>query len=281
MEFVLLAILLVCGVIYLLPAIIAFRRKHPNRFLIAALNTMTGMTVLGWYFALRAALNAPGSPAAQTTPTGSVAPAAVPRSVTPKRRVRRPPPEQSIFTADIDTTEPVRTQASQPSNQTQRRTKMGFFKAIGTCLGKYAVFDGRASRSEYWWFSLFCGVVFALALAYVGDAAWLAIIPLFLPMLAASIRRLHDIDKSGWYVLVSFIPFGIFVMLYWHVQAGTQGENRFGPDPLLAVEANGVSPIASSVSDKAGQLQKLKSLLDEGTITPDEFDRMKKDVLAG
>ena len=53
---------------------------------------------------------------------------------------------------------------------------------------------------------------------------------LLLPGLAVSVRRLHDIDRSGWWVLIAFIPIiGLIVLIYWYVQPGTAGENRFGP----------------------------------------------------
>lgn len=123
---------------------------------------------------------------------------------------------------------------------------MGFGEAVRTCLSKYATFSGRASRSEYWWFYLFCAllvgaamVVDVLMLGYDPDVptavpwlTFLAILAIVLPSLAAAIRRLHDTDKSGWWYLISLVPFvGGIVLLIFLVIAGTDGDNRFGPKP--------------------------------------------------
>ena len=62
---------------------------------------------------------------------------------------------------------------------------------------------------------------------------------LMLPSIAVSVRRLHDIDKSGWWVLLSLIPIvGIIVLIVWYVRAGQTGNNRFGDDPLAAVASD-------------------------------------------
>lgn len=124
---------------------------------------------------------------------------------------------------------------------------MGFGEAIQTCLAKYATFRGRASRSEYWWFYLFFLLVLTataiLDMALLGydpanpsAAPWLSVVgllALFLPSLAAAIRRLHDTDKSGWWYLLTFVPVvGGIVLLIFLLLRGTAGSNRFGPDPL-------------------------------------------------
>lgn len=124
---------------------------------------------------------------------------------------------------------------------------MGFKEAVSSCLSKYATFSGRASRSEYWWFYLFCFLAFLgtiiLDMALLGydpenplDVPWLtlaAVFGLFLPSLAAAIRRLHDTDKSGWWYLIALVPLiGGIVLLVFLVLKGTEGPNRFGPDPL-------------------------------------------------
>ncbi len=110
---------------------------------------------------------------------------------------------------------------------------MTFVDSIKTCLNKYVDFSGRATRSEYWWFYL------AYLLAYVGVAALAALtgssifgilamvlsLGLLLPQIAAGVRRMHDSDKSGWFLLVPFYN------LYLAVIPGTPGDNRFGPPP--------------------------------------------------
>lgn len=116
---------------------------------------------------------------------------------------------------------------------------MTFAEAISTCFSKYATFSGRALRSEYWWFALFniiVSVVLNLLVQAIGPESavlnLLAIVVglgLFLPGLAVSVRRLHDIDKSGWWLLVGLIPLiGIILMVIWFCTKGSVGENRFG-----------------------------------------------------
>jgi uncharacterized membrane protein YhaH (DUF805 family) len=117
---------------------------------------------------------------------------------------------------------------------------MGFGDAIRSCFAKYATFTGRAPRSEYWYFLLFqalLGVV-AAVVSMAIDSNVLSILvdlALFLPSLAVGVRRLHDIDKSGWWLLLGFIPVIGWVMLFiWACTKGSLGPNRFGPDPLPA-----------------------------------------------
>jgi len=157
---------------------------------------------------------------------------------------------------------------------------MDFFQAIESCFKKYATFSGRASRSEYWFFVLFrfiTGVIATLldktalqdyTFTYhignkVEEAGLMGIIlgvVLFMPGVAVLFRRLHDINKSGWWIagimvytflagcisglalffhlayvqmfvaVAIIIPF--LLLLYWLVKKGTPGDNRFGPDPL-------------------------------------------------
>jgi len=121
---------------------------------------------------------------------------------------------------------------------------MGFGRAIATtCFRKYAVFSGRASRSEYWFFALFYVLIFIPLtivdmIAFRGSAnvfSTLALLILFLPNLAVSVRRLHDIDMSGWFLLIEFIPLiGWIFMIVWGCQRGTDGPNRFGMGPAGA-----------------------------------------------
>lgn len=88
---------------------------------------------------------------------------------------------------------------------------MTFDAAIRDGLSKYAQFNGRSSRSAYWWFVLFSVLVYVatdIVDAVIGTPIFtvLAVIGLFLPSLAVLVRRLHDTDRSGWWVLISFVP---------------------------------------------------------------------------
>jgi uncharacterized membrane protein YhaH (DUF805 family) len=109
---------------------------------------------------------------------------------------------------------------------------MGFVEAIQSGLGKYAEFDGRACRSEYWYFHLFAFLAVFVGLI-TGPVDVLIALVLFLPTLAVNVRRLHDINKSGWYIFIACIPLvGPVILLIWHCARGTDGDNQFGPDPI-------------------------------------------------
>ncbi len=121
---------------------------------------------------------------------------------------------------------------------------MGFGDAITSVLRNYITFTGRAPRSEYWFWVLF--VLIVSIVASILDAAifpWSSVgsgpvslivtFGLLLPNISVSIRRLHDIDRTGWWLLIGLIPLiGIIVLLVWACTKGTPGPNRFGPDPL-------------------------------------------------
>jgi uncharacterized membrane protein YhaH (DUF805 family) len=111
---------------------------------------------------------------------------------------------------------------------------MGFGEAISTCFRKYVVFGGRAVRSEYWFFILFQFLV-VVALSIVdlvvgtGVLSSIASLALLLPTLAVGARRLHDTDKSGWWLLIGLIPLiGAIVLIVFFCQEGTPGANRYG-----------------------------------------------------
>jgi len=145
---------------------------------------------------------------------------------------------------------------------------MVFGEAIKTCFSKYATFTGRAQRSEFWYFVLLfviaeiAGIIIDEA-TDTGVAGKLITLVLFLPFLAVFARRLHDIGRTGWWVLLPFVPVlistwiiivetpGVFdissgsgigaivvtlivsiLLLVWCSSRGTSGQNRFGPDPL-------------------------------------------------
>lgn len=115
---------------------------------------------------------------------------------------------------------------------------MNFPDVVRTCFQKYVVFNGRAARSEYWFWVLFTfigsfvlGIVDGiLGMQLLGGLFTLAVL---LPSISVGVRRLHDIDKSGWWILINLIPIiGLIVFIFWAVTKGTAGDNRFGADPL-------------------------------------------------
>ncbi len=122
--------------------------------------------------------------------------------------------------------------------------------AINRCIKeKYAKASGRACRSEYWFFCLFCFLLeFVIAFVggflagFLGSEAIAGLFDLLLfvveigllcPSFGVAIRRLHDTNRSGWWLLIALIPLiGIIVLFIFLVSKGTSGDNRFGPDPL-------------------------------------------------
>ena len=113
---------------------------------------------------------------------------------------------------------------------------MTFGESVSTCIKKYFVFEGRASRSEYWWFQLIVSPSYFISTFFENDIAYIFLgITLFtlIPAISAGVRRLHDTNRSGFFLLISFIPFiGGLILLFFLIPEGTKGKNRFGPDPL-------------------------------------------------
>jgi len=86
-------------------------------------------------------------------------------------------------------------------------------QAVKTCFSKYIDFSGRASRPEYWWFALFI-FVGSLIVSMLSSVLGLVFaVATFLPSLSAAVRRLHDTERSGWWVLVAFVPFIGWIIL--------------------------------------------------------------------
>jgi uncharacterized membrane protein YhaH (DUF805 family) len=110
---------------------------------------------------------------------------------------------------------------------------MDFGAAIKTCFRKYADFTGRAVRSEYWWFVLFVFVVYAILAALYRPLGLVFDLAIILPHLAVGARRLHDTDRSAWWLLIGLIPIvGWIVLLIFFVQRSQSNNNRFGAVPL-------------------------------------------------
>jgi uncharacterized membrane protein YhaH (DUF805 family) len=123
-----------------------------------------------------------------------------------------------------------------------------FGEAVRSGFDHYAKFDGRASRPAFWWWFLF-GILVAIG-ANIIDAilgTWgvvngLAGLALLLPNLSVAIRRLHDTDHSGWWVLIGLIPIiGWIVLLIFYLRESDPGENQYGPPPVAGVPAPSVA----------------------------------------
>ena len=109
---------------------------------------------------------------------------------------------------------------------------MSFTDAIRACFTKYADFNGRAKRPEYWWWVLFLYLGCAV-LKFVNIYIYLAFVfATIVPNYAAGVRRLHDINKSGWMQLLWLIPIlGWIYLIYLLAQPGDAGDNQYGSPP--------------------------------------------------
>lgn len=125
---------------------------------------------------------------------------------------------------------------------------MGMMEAVRLFFKNYTKFQGRSRRAEYWWVQLFFLLISIAAMIVMGIFAamgdigimiasilyiilLLASLACLIPGLAVSFRRLHDTDRSAWWLLIALIPFGSIVLLVFFCLEGTQGPNKFGADP--------------------------------------------------
>ena len=102
---------------------------------------------------------------------------------------------------------------------------MNFQTAIRSGFQNYTNFKGRASRAEYWWWALFTGILSILLSSISDSLGNLGSLVTLLPSIAVAIRRVHDVDRAGWFILV---PIYNLVLV---LRRGDSGENRFGPPP--------------------------------------------------
>jgi len=117
-----------------------------------------------------------------------------------------------------------------------------------TVLKRYVLFIGRAGQAEFWWFFLI-NLLVTIALAFIdkltgtlnpeggyGLLSGLYTLAVLLPTIAVSVRRLHDIGRNGWWLLIGLIPVvGTIILLALFLLEGTAGDNRFGPSPKGAI----------------------------------------------
>jgi len=112
-------------------------------------------------------------------------------------------------------------------------------QAIRSAFARWDTFSGRAGGTEYWWFVLFGAVAFGVAslldrATFGHDSLFGAIctLVLLMPYIAVAVRRLHDTNRSGWWLLLILVPMvGNIVLLIWCCTPSTPGPNRFGPNP--------------------------------------------------
>ncbi|WP_374658426.1 DUF805 domain-containing protein [Phenylobacterium sp.] len=207
----------VCFALFLVPTFIAFRRHSRYRYIILILNLSVSFTGVGWLaiFIL---------------------------SIWPDNRQERPLVVNVQRYGEPDTasaSERVVPSAPIAAGMVAKRPANPFTEFFG----RYFDFGGRTARSTFWITTVVMTVVwFVMAVVLegakpgtdgaVGPLTVIWFLGTLLPWLSLSIRRLHDIGRSGWWQLLHCTGFGSFLLLYWYCRAGTVGSNRFGDDPL-------------------------------------------------
>jgi uncharacterized membrane protein YhaH (DUF805 family) len=114
----------------------------------------------------------------------------------------------------------------------------GFGSSVSICFSKYVTFAGRAPRAEYWFFALFVvlvniviGIISAASHEIGSILSGLFVLAVLLPSISVSVRRLHDIDRSGWWYWIALVPVvGVILLIVWFCTRGTRGPNRYGPE---------------------------------------------------
>lgn len=119
---------------------------------------------------------------------------------------------------------------------------MTFQESITACFSKYAIFSGRATRSEFWWFELFSWLLMWGAIivdAHATGGIWspklnnlMVNLVLFIPAIAVGARRLHDTGRSGWWQLLAITIIGLIPLYFWWAQKGESEDNKYGK-PLV------------------------------------------------
>ena len=111
---------------------------------------------------------------------------------------------------------------------------MTFIESVQTCFKKYATFDGAARRSEYWWFCLFNFIAGLVVAAISTKLSYALTLATLLPGLAVTVRRLHDTDRSGWWMLIGLVPLvGGIILLVFLCQESRP--NRYEAAPAYAM----------------------------------------------
>ena len=149
---------------------------------------------------------------------------------------------------------------------------VGFGEAIGICFKKYFVFEGRAKQSEFWYFFLFqigCGFITGFINPILANVVGLLFI---IPALSVGCRRLHDINKSGWWQWILFTGIGLILLIIWWASEGTTQRNSSSTDN------SSVSKVTKK-NDLTDELEELQELYEDGTLSEEQFKKAKNKLL--
>ena len=185
---------------------------------------------------------------------------------------------------------------------------MDFETAIKTCFKKYADFEGQAVRSEYWFFTLFIYLVWLViyfvsmwiliettlpdgVVKFLFAAPTIWTLAVLIPSIAVGVRRLHDIGKSGWWLLIVLTGIGVIVLIIWFC---TEGGKKYRPSttrrdddepPARESRERSESKFSFGSSSKSGkvdvidELEELKELYEDGTLSEAQFKKAKNKLL--
>lgn len=110
---------------------------------------------------------------------------------------------------------------------------VGILEALKLFFSRYADFKGRSRRSEYWWATLGISIIGAVISEVLEDVSWIWSLAILVPTLSLSVRRLHDIGRSGWWYLIHLVPLaGPIIFFIWSCKDSTE-DNIWGPNPKM------------------------------------------------
>ena len=158
---------------------------------------------------------------------------------------------------------------------------VGFGEAISICFKKYFVFEGRAKPSEYWYFMLFC-IILSLVGIYLSSIGSipLSILGLVLsygtvmPQISVSVRRMHDTNRSGWYL---WIPIYSFIIVMFFDSSTEVSTSK--PNINKSSASNVTKKTRSKRNDLTDELEDLQELYEEGTLSEEQFKKAKNKLL--
>ena len=158
---------------------------------------------------------------------------------------------------------------------------VGFGEAIGICFKKYFVFEGRAKLSEYWYFILFCIILslIGIYLSSIGSTP-LSILGLVLsygtviPQISVNVRRLHDTNRSGWYL---WIPIYNLIIIMFFDSSSEVSTSRSNIN--ISSRSSVTKKTRSKKNDLTDELEDLQELYEEGTLSEEQFKKAKNKLL--
>ena len=168
---------------------------------------------------------------------------------------------------------------------------MGFLQAIGSCFSNFFTTKGRAARSEYWYFSLFCYLINFILFIIEGQEpenliSNIIILVLCIPWICVASRRLHDINKSGWWQLIVLTIIGIIPFYYWMCKKSDESDNIYGKSFInkdrleSAIWTKNTRNSSSDYSNKVEEeLFKIEDMFNRDVISKKERELMRKKIL--